>query len=104
MGKKAVEDVLAHKTAWNSSKTHVEQLEHDIENAIEEGEDLVYLNLDLAKAYKRMEHLYTVFRSKRDALGVDGRLSLEKLTGSQYLQLHMNAWALKKRIQERLRQ
>jgi hypothetical protein len=104
MGKKAVEDVLAHKMAWNSSKMQVEHLERDVEDAIGDGENLVNLNLDLAEAYKRMERLYTVFCSKRDALGVDGRLNLAKLTGSEYLQLRMNARALKKRIRERLRQ
>lgn len=99
-----MEEVLAQQVAWNSSKTQVGLLERAVENATGCSEELAGLNQDLAEAYKRMSRLYDVFRAKKDALGVDGRLSLQKLTGSRYLQLRMNARALKKRIRERLRQ
>ena len=83
-------------------KQHVE----DIENSI------IELSTDLATmmdAERRLEEARTTLRqaeakvkSKENALGVDKRAELRKLTRSAFIAARMNALALKIRLRERL--
>lgn len=57
--------------------------------------------LQLPDAEKRLETLRTSLRRQERALGVDGLLDdYKKLASSQFLDLRMNACAVKMRIQE----
>lgn len=63
-------------------------------------------DLDLRLGELRIQRT-KVMRSilnKRAALGVDERAELSRLSRSKFLQLRMNALALKQRIRDRLRQ
>jgi len=52
----------------------------------------------------KCNHLQKSIDRKRSALDVDGRLNLTKLLNNKFLQVRMNALALKKRIRSRLTQ
>lgn len=70
----------------------------------EDEEDIVETVTLLDEAQKKVVDLQPLIKRKRKALGIDGRVSLQRLSGSQFLQLRMSARALKTRIRDRLRQ
>jgi len=73
-----------------SLRMSLDHVDDDLETQLHDAQDLC------EKAYKQ-------YRDKWKLLGVDGRLSLNKLQEDPYLQLRMNALVLKQRICERLR-
>ncbi|KAH9912541.1 uncharacterized protein B0H18DRAFT_1088385 [Fomitopsis serialis] len=66
--------------------------------------DYQQLDLQLSEARGKRAQIVTSIMRKRAALGVDERAQLARLTKNKYLQLQMNACALKQRIQDRLHQ
>jgi len=66
--------------------------------------DYQQLDLQLSEARTKRARIVTSIMRKRAALGVDERTQLARLTKNKYLQLRMNARALKQRIRDRLRQ
>jgi hypothetical protein len=107
LGKRAVEAIQSLKLTLNSYKTTVSELEERLNRGLsgDDGDaDVVDIVAELNEARKMTATLEANIRRKRQALGVDGRLSLEKLSESKFLQLRMTACALKLRIRERLRQ
>ena len=58
----------------------------------------------LEEVHSRVLKTQKAILLKKSRLRVDGRLSLEKLLGNEFLRARMNALALKQRIRDRLRQ
>jgi hypothetical protein len=106
LAQKAVEDVQALQVTLNSYKTRVKKLEESLEPNSDDSdeEDMADNVSSLENARKKIIHLKEIIKRKRTALGVDGRLSLHKLSTNKFLQLRMSARALKSRIRDRLRQ
>jgi hypothetical protein len=82
----------------------VKELEKGLEADNSDEEDLADIVSSLEEAQEKIGHLKEIIKQKKSALGVDGRLSLEKLSTNKFLQLRMSARALKSRICDRLRQ
>jgi len=98
-GRKAVEYAAMLLTAYKEAKKKVEELRERIAVSSHGVQDLTD---QLADAVHNSKHLQERYHRKRRALGVDGRLSLQKLEGDQYLYLRINAQILKRRIRDRL--
>jgi hypothetical protein len=99
-GAKAVEEVALLLAAYKASKTTLGDLTNLAQDTNELDQDLEALR---SETQSRTEEAFKRYQQKRKMLGVDGRLSLEKLRDSPYLQLRMNAQLLKRRIRDRLR-
>lgn len=105
-GKQAVEAILAlHKTVdqYNEDIEDLERrlVELDFDMRVETATEL---GARLQKIRQKQSTLAATIRTKTLALGVDARNDLRLLTTSKFLQLRMNARALKIRIRERLRE
>jgi hypothetical protein len=80
-------------------------LEAKLESGFEKDDvDITEFTLLLHEARDKVSRIRKTLRRKTEALGVDERLDLRKLTNDLFLRLRMNARALKKRIRDRLRQ
>jgi hypothetical protein len=83
----------------------VKELERSLEAYSDnDEEDVADVASSLEDAQKKVTQLQEIIKQKKGGLGVDGRLSLQKLSTSKFLQLRMSARALKSRIRDRLRQ
>jgi hypothetical protein len=105
LANKTIEEILALRTTLSSYKSDMIQLEEMLESN-QYGEEM-----DAGEATTRREELQAkcnrlqrTIDLKRSALDVDGRLNLTKLLNNKFLQVRMNALALKKRIRSRLTQ
>jgi hypothetical protein len=105
LANKAIEEILALKTTIHSYKTDMIRLEEMLETGQYEGD------MDAGEATTQHEELQSKCNRfqrsidhKRSALDVDGRLNLTKLLNNKFLQVRMNALALKRRIRSRLTQ
>jgi len=68
------------------------------------GDQLLDFASSLEGARSQCRIITAAIHRKKAALNVDGRLSLQNLRESKYLELRMNARALKSRIRSRLQQ
>lgn len=66
-------------------------------------DDIVSFQLEIADAQAQHDKLQKSIQRHRAALGVDVSAQLSRLRGNRYLQMRMNALALKTRIRDRLR-
>ncbi len=57
----------------------------------------------MGEARLKLKTIEATIKRRREALGVDGRLKLENLLKNKFVQIRMNARALKQRIRDRLR-
>jgi len=91
-GRKAVEHAALLLAAYHEARGKVQKLRQSILSKPGDQE----LEDQLAEAVGNRDRLYKTYRHKRSKLGVDGRLSLQKLENDQYLQLRINALILKR--------
>lgn len=68
-----------------------------------DGPDQAVIELSLDTARNDLSKAQRRLRSLESQLGTDDRKVLDKIRGSEYLRLRMNARALKMRLRERLR-
>ncbi|KIJ08728.1 hypothetical protein PAXINDRAFT_88440, partial [Paxillus involutus ATCC 200175] len=66
--------------------------------------DVESFEIEIADARSQHNNLLEMLRRRREGLGVTGRAKLVALRGNVFLQVHMNALAVKTRIRDRLRQ
>ena len=105
MGKRAIEEILALQTTLSTHESTVSVLEAKLESGLENDHvDITEFTMILNDARAKVSHIRTTLRRKTEALGVDDRLDLRKLTNDVFLCLRMNAHALKQRIRDRLHQ
>jgi DNA-binding transcriptional regulator YbjK len=96
---------LTLQATLNSYLDTVKDLELSLEtNANASGTQLLDFASSLEAARSQCKIITAAIHRKRVALSVDGRLNLQNLRESKYLQLRMNARALKSRIRSRLQQ
>jgi hypothetical protein len=97
--------VLALQVTLKSYKTTVNELQKSLVDDDDSGEEDIAETASLLEdAQKMVINLNAKIKQKKTALGIDGRLSLQKLSGDKFLQLRMSARALKTRLRDRLRQ
>jgi hypothetical protein len=105
LGKRAVEAVMALQEALAIQKKTVDVMEATLEEGLDNYDgDVTEFMVLLEEARAKASRIRETFRRKKMALGVDGRLNLQRLTNNAFLHLRMNAHALKKRVRDRLRQ
>ena len=101
-GQYAVEEILGLQETAKTYRQNIVFMEN--KQTFGQEEDHVALALQLEEARSRLETVQKIISKKKAALSIDGRLNLHKVAQSRYLQLRMNAHALKHRIRDRLRQ
>ena len=85
-------------------RARVRQLEDQLSKASTIDVDAVELGIQLADARASCVKLQDSVRRRRTALGVGQRAALQRIRDSLFLQIRMNARAVKTRIRDRLRQ
>ena len=105
LANKIIEEILALQTTLRSYKLDMTKLEEMIETGQYEGEmDANEAIIHGEQLQSKCNHLERAISKKKSTLDVDGRLNLSKLMNNKFLQVRMNALALKKRIRSRLTQ
>lgn len=98
----AVASVLALEKTLESHQHIVHQLEHQLIN--NHIDDITTFNVQLSDARGRCTKVTETLARRRAALGISEHADLQKLKKNVYLQVRMNARALKARLRDRLRQ
>ena len=96
-----MEAILALQKSQASYDEAIRQLETQLLDGSGDPQDL---DLRLGELRQHRSKVIKSILNKRAALGVDERAQLSRLSQSKFLQLRMNARALKQRIRDRLRQ
>jgi hypothetical protein len=99
-GKQEVEAILILEDSLKGQQKHVRQLEEQLGK---DSGDVVEIGMQLRSAQANCARLADLIRRKRASLGVGQRTVLKKMKESVFLQVRMNARALKIRIRDRLR-
>ena len=98
---KVVEAILALQKSQASYDDTIRQVEHQL---IEGSGDPEHLDMRLGELRAQHFKIITAIQRKRSALGVNEHVQLSQLSCNKFLQLRMNARALKQRLRDRLRQ
>ncbi|KAJ7080664.1 hypothetical protein B0H15DRAFT_997243 [Mycena belliarum] len=102
-GQDAVNAVLLLRTSVKFRKAQVAELRQEFLDAVMDAEpDAPLRKIAFESASESLEKAQSELDRKEAALGVTERQSLNGLGSSQYLQLKMNARALKRRLRDRL--
>jgi hypothetical protein len=105
LANKTIEEILALRATIQLYKSDMIRLEDMLETGQYEGDmDAYEATTQCEELQSKCNHLQKSIDRKRSALDVDGRLNLTKLLNNKFLQVRMNALALKKRIRSRLTQ
>jgi hypothetical protein len=104
LGKREIESILALEKCLKEHRARVHNLEDQLQKEPAQQLDVVDVGILLTESRDRCTRIAESIRRKRAALGVGQRMALQKLKADIYLQLRMNARALKTRICDRLRQ
>ncbi|KAJ8462008.1 hypothetical protein ONZ45_g18090 [Pleurotus djamor] len=102
-GRTAVEEVLSLMKARDALKLRLQRLEDIVTDLDQLDIDIVTAEAELPDARRELADMEGRFRRKREALGVDDASNLRRLISSPFLNLRMNALAVKTRIRDRLR-
>jgi len=103
-GSKAVEEILNLISARNSFREDLAAVELMLASGTYEADETDDLIERKGSINKNLEKTQASIQRKRNMLGIDGRANLNKLKDNKFLQLRMNAAALKNRIRTRLRE
>lgn len=98
---KVVEAILALQKSHASYDESIRQLEGQL---LDGSGDPQQLDMRLGELRTQRAKIIAAIQRKRSALGVNERVQLSQLSRSKFLQLRMNARALKQRLRNRLRQ
>lgn len=98
---KVVETILALQKTQASCDEELRKLETQLLQGLGDPHDL---DMRLEEMRARRACTIATIQRKHAALGLDERAQLSRLAKSKFLQLRMNARALKQRIRDRLRQ
>ena len=102
---KIIEEILELKEQINLYKKEINQFENMIQSGNYQGEwDLAEVKLEIEELNEKCKKAEVARRTKHASLSVDGRLNLDRLLGNKFLQMRVNALALKKRLRNRLQQ
>jgi hypothetical protein len=97
-----IKNVLALENSLRLQRQLVAQLE--LRLGYEADSEFTDLQTQLADERMHLTRLDAAVRRKRVQLGLEGRQNLQRLQDSRYLQVRLEALALKTRIRERVRQ
>lgn len=103
-GKREVETILLLEQNLKSSRQQLRLLETQLSNDTALHYTTVETSLEIQEVREACNQLSDTIRKKRAALGVGQRTALRQMLEDEFLQLRVNALALKTRIRDRLRQ
>lgn len=101
-GRKAVEAAWATRQAVDTMQDEVQQLADRATDLNLEPYERSDAQDHLAGARKKLEALRKTLRQQETALGVEGQTNYQRLKSSPFIQLRMNARALKIRLRDKL--
>ncbi|KAF9235687.1 hypothetical protein BU15DRAFT_89478 [Melanogaster broomeanus] len=101
-GEEEINRVLALEKVLEHQQIVIDDLEYQL--TVNSVCDVTDLNIRLVEARRKLATTTTLVEKRRAVLGVSDQANLAALKRDVYLQVCMNARALKTRIQERLRQ
>jgi hypothetical protein len=99
-----VEAILLLEQTLKASRQQVCLLESQVLKDVAFGSYTVETLLEVQELRDTCNHISDNIRKKRAALGVGQHTALSRIQESGFLQIRVNALALKKRIRDRLRQ
>ncbi|KAF8065223.1 hypothetical protein FPV67DRAFT_1419584 [Lyophyllum atratum] len=102
-GNKAVEEVLSLLETRKIYKARLDTLDQMLSTGSYQSLDAEELRDQRAATQRNYDTTQKTIEKKRSALGVDGRHNLSNLKDNKFIQLRVNAAALKHRIRTRLR-
>ncbi|KAJ6525150.1 hypothetical protein B0H19DRAFT_971441 [Mycena capillaripes] len=103
-GQQAVNAVMLLRAAVKTRQGQVRELRQRFLDAVQQDHpDAAMCQAEYLATQQALQKAEGTLRRKEEALGVDEHEELEQLANSEYMQLHMNARALKLRLRERLR-
>ena len=103
-GQQAVAGVVLLRAAMKTRKAQVSELQRSFLEAVEdEDPDAASYQIQFESAKEALASAEKNLRQKEQALGVEQYQALNDLGRSEYINLRMNARALKLRLRERLR-
>ncbi|KAJ6524780.1 hypothetical protein B0H19DRAFT_1214956 [Mycena capillaripes] len=103
-GQQAVNAVMLLHAAVKTRQGQVRELRQRFLDAVQQDHpDAAMCQAEYLATQQALQKAEGTLRRKEEALGVDEQEELEQLANSEYMQLHMNARALKLRLRERLR-
>jgi hypothetical protein len=103
-GKREVEAILLLEQNLKASRQQLRLLERQVFNDAALGSYAVETSLEVQELRETCNYMSDNIRKKRAALGVGQRMALSRIQENEFLQIRVNALALKKRIRDRLRQ
>jgi hypothetical protein len=95
--------VLALETHLKESQAHLKDLDNQLASS-HETSDVLDITVHSLECQRTCERLSALIRSKRDTLGVSEMAQLRRLKKNEFLQVKLNARAIKTRLRNRLRQ
>jgi hypothetical protein len=99
-----VEVLLILEQDLKKCRQHARRLETRVIEDTVQGCDVIEVALELQEVRESCSSMAEAIRQKRAALGVGQRTALKRIQDNEFLQLRVNARALKTRIRDRLRQ
>ena len=102
---KLIEEIIQLKEDTDSCNKEIYKFEGMIQSGrYQDGWDVSEVRVILSELKEKCNKLERAYKSKREILGTDGRLRLDRLLGNKFLKVRINALALKKRLRTRLQQ
>ena len=102
---KLIEEIIQLKEDTESCNKEIYKFDGMIQSGrYQDGWDVSEVRVTLAELREKCSKLERAYKSKREVLGTDGRLRLDRLLGNKFLKVRINALALKKRLRTRLQQ
>ncbi|TFK60259.1 hypothetical protein BDN72DRAFT_779639 [Pluteus cervinus] len=102
-GRKAVEETLRLQTVRDSSKETVAVIQRELVKSTGDAPTFATIALELQQASHNLQLAEKRLQQKRATLGFDDEEELQELIDSKFLQVRMNALAIKTRLRDKLR-
>lgn len=101
-GDKEIEHILALERMCKSHEQHLLELEQKLLS--QSVADIADVQLQIEEEKEQIGKLSRTMKRRKARLGIQQRQNLDRVRGDIYLQLRMNALAVKTRIRDRIRQ
>jgi hypothetical protein len=97
----AIEAIIALETRLKASQNRLKDLDKQLGSS-RESSDILDIAVQSSECQQTCGRLSALIRSRRDALGVSEKAQLRRLTDNEFLQVRLNARAVKTRLRNRL--
>ncbi|TFK59700.1 hypothetical protein BDN72DRAFT_780383 [Pluteus cervinus] len=102
-GRKAVEETLRLRTVRDSLKEKVDTIQRELVKSTGDASAFATITIELQQASNDLQVAERRLQKKQATLGLEDERELRQLIDSKFLQLRINALALKARLRDKLR-